>query len=147
MMNPDRSSEDESSASSRATLISIGSAILAVLMVPVFLYSMGPEGPIKVGDVVFAADRHRVRMIDAGIDGEQKHSATCFLEPRVQLGVQKIGFPPEGLMIAKPLPIETAESPSCSAGKPVAVHAHQVILKADLWGGLRDTLSHFFSRR
>ena len=84
MMNPDRSSEDESSASSRAPLISIGSAILAVLMVPVFLYSMGPEGPIKVDDVVFATDRHRVRMIDAGIDGEQKHSATCFLEPRVQ---------------------------------------------------------------
>ena len=48
MMNPDRSSEDESSAFSRAPLISIGSAILAVLMVPVFLYSMGPEGPIKV---------------------------------------------------------------------------------------------------
>jgi hypothetical protein len=72
-MNPDRSSEDESSASSRAPLISIGSAILAVLMVPVFLYSMGPEGPIKVGDVVFATDRHRVRMIDAGIDWGNKN--------------------------------------------------------------------------
>lgn len=147
MINSDRSSEDECSVSSPAPLISIGSAILAVLMVPVFLYSMGPEGPIKVGDVVFATDRHRVRMIDAGIDGEQTHSATCFLEPRVQLVVQKIGFPPEGLMIAKPLAIETAESPSCSAGKPVVVHTHQVTLKADLWGGLRDTLSYFFSRR
>ena len=147
MINSDRSSEDECSASSRAPLISIGLAILAVLMVPVFLYSMGPEGPIKVGDVVFATDRHRVRMIDAGIDGEQKHSATCFLEPRVQLVAEKIGIPPGGLMIAKPLAIETSESPSCSPGKPVVVHAHQVTLKADLWGGLRDTLSHFFSRR
>jgi hypothetical protein len=147
MMNSDRSSEDESSASSRAPLISIGLAILAVLMVPVFLYSMGPEGPIKVGDVVFATDRHRVRMIDAGIDGEQKHSATCFPEPGVQLVVEKIGIPAEGLMIAKPIAIETSESPSCSTGKPVVVHAHQVTLKADLWGGLRDTLSHFFSRR
>lgn len=107
----------------------------------------GAGRALKVGDVVFATDRHRVRMIDAGIDGEQTHSATCFLEPRVQLVVQKIGFPPEGLMIAKSLAIETAESPSCSAGKPVVVHTHQVTLKADLWGGLRDTPSYFFSRR
>ena len=48
MMNSDRSSEDESPTSSRTPLISIGLAILAVLMVPVFLYSVGPEGPIKV---------------------------------------------------------------------------------------------------
>jgi hypothetical protein len=147
MMNPDPSLEDESSTSSSTPRISIGLAILAVLMVPVFLYSVGPEGPIKVGNVVFATDRHRVRMIDAGIDGEQKHSATCFLEPRVQLVVQKIGIPQEGLMIANPIAIEKGGQGSCSPGKPVVVRAHQVTLKADLWGGLRDTLSHFFSRR
>jgi hypothetical protein len=147
MMNSNRSPEDEFSASSRTPLISIGLAILAVLMVPVFLYSVGPEGPIKVGDVVFATDRHRVRMIDAGVDGEQKHSSTCFLVPRVQLVVQKIGISPEGSMIAEPIAIEKAELPSCPPRMPVVVHAHQVTLKADLWSGLRDTLSHFFSSR
>lgn len=147
MMNSDRSPEDESSAFSRTPLISIGLVILTVLMVPVFLYSVGPEGPIKVGDVVFARDRHRVRMIDAGVDGEQKYSSTCFLEPRVQLVVQKIGIPSEGSIIAEPIAIEKAERPSCPPRMPVVVHAHQVTLKADLWGGLRDTLSHFFSSR
>jgi hypothetical protein len=146
-MNRDRSSEEESSTSSRTPLLSIGWAILAVLMVPVFLYSVGPEGPVKVGDVVFATDRHRVRMINAGVDGERIHSSVCFLKPRAQLVVQKIGIPPEGSMIAVPIAIERTERPSCPPRMPVVVYAHQVTLKADLWGGLRDTLSHFFSRR
>jgi hypothetical protein len=147
MMNRDRSSEDESSTSSRTPLLSIGLAILAVLMVPVFLYSVGPEGPIKVGDVVFTRDRHRVPMIDSEVDGKRTHSSMCFLEPRVQLVVQKIGIPPEGSMIAEPIAIEKSEPPFCLPRMPVLVHAHQVTLKADLWGGLRDTLSHFFSGR
>ncbi|MDH4359231.1 MAG: hypothetical protein OEY80_08665 [Nitrospirota bacterium] len=147
MMPLDRSSEEEPSTSSRTPLISIGLAILAVLMVPVFLYSVGPEGPIKVGDVVFAKDRHRVPMIDSQFDGKRKHSSMCFLEPRVQLVVQKIGILSEGSMIAEPIAIETADPPSCPPKMPVLVHAHQVTLKADLWGGLRDMLLHFFSGR
>ncbi|MEJ2231978.1 MAG: hypothetical protein P8X46_12455, partial [Nitrospirales bacterium] len=117
MMNWDRSSEEESSTSSRTPLVSIGFAILAVLIVPVFLYSVGPEGPIKVGDVVFATGHHRVPMIDA--DGERKYSSMCFLEPRVQLVVQKIGIPPEGSIIAEPIAIEKAEPPFCSPRTPV----------------------------
>ena len=147
MMNWDRSSEEESSTSSRTPLVSIGFAILAVLIVPVFLYSVGPEGRIKVGDVVFATDHHRVPMIDADVAGERKYSSMCFLEPRVQLVVQKIGIPPESSIIAEPIAIEKAEPPFCSPRTPVLVHAHQVTLKADLWGALRDTLSHFFSGR
>ena len=146
-MNWEHSSKEESSGSSHTPLISIGLAILVVLMVPVFLYSVGPEGPIKVGDVIFATDRHRVSMIDSKIDGEPKHSSTCFLEARVQLVVQKIGIPPGDSMIAEPIALEKAEPPFCSRRTPVLVHAHQVTLKADLWGGLRDTLSHFFSGR
>jgi len=143
----DRSSEEEPSTSSRTPLISIGLAILAVLMVPVFLYSVGPEGPVKVGDVVFATGRHRVSMIDSELNKERKHSSTCFLEPRVQLVVLKIGISSEGSMIAEPIAIEKAEPPSCLPRMPVLVHAHQVTLKVDLWGGLRDTLLHFFSWR
>ena len=53
-MNVDHLPEDDTSGSSRTPLIPIGLAIITVLMVPVFLYSVGPEGPLKVGDVVFA---------------------------------------------------------------------------------------------
>ena len=49
---------------SRSPLISIGLVVLAVLLVPMLLYSGGPEGPAKIGDVVFATERHRVRFVN-----------------------------------------------------------------------------------
>jgi hypothetical protein len=146
-MNWNGSSEEDTSPSSRTPLISIGFTILAVLLVPVFLYSLGPGGPIKVGDVVFATDRHRVSMIDSNVEGKRKQSMTCFLEPRVQLVVQTIGIPPGGLIIAEPIALEKSTPPFCPPRMPVLVHLHQVTLQANLWGGLRDTLSHFFSSR
>jgi hypothetical protein len=143
MINPDPSSEDESS--SRTSLISMGLAILAVLMVPVFLYSVGPEGPMKVGDVVFSTDRHRVPVLDSRMNGEDTSASTCFLESRVQLVVQKINSSPQGSMMAHPIGGEKSNPHSCSPNRLVLIYAHQVTLKPDVWGSLRDTVSHFFS--
>jgi hypothetical protein len=144
-MNRDHSSEEEPSTSSSAPLFSIGFAVLAVLLVPIFLYSVGPGGPIRVGDIVFVTDRYRVPMVNSDINGEQTQVSTCFLEPRVQLVVQRIGIPAEDVIIAEPIAIEKSEQPACPPRMPVVLHPHQVTLKADIWGGLRDTLSRFFS--
>ena len=127
--------------------MSIGFAVFAVLMVPVFLYSMSPDGPAKIGDVVFATDRHRVRMMASDDDEIGTHSAMCVLEPRVQLVVQKMGPPLEGSMLAEPVALEKTDLPFCLPGKLVKVYPHQVTLQPDMWGGLRDTLSHFISGR
>jgi len=146
-MSSDPSSEDEFSTSSRTPLLSIGLAIVAVLIVPVFLYSVGPDGPIKVGDVVFATDRHRVRMMAPESGEVGTPAAMCVLEPRVQLVVQQMSLPSEGSMIAEPVALEKAGPPFYPPRMPVVVYGHQVTLRPDLWGGLRDTLSHFFAGR
>ena len=145
MMNVDHLPEDDTSGSSRTPLIPIGLAIITVLMVPVFLYSVGPEGPLKVGDVVFATDRHRVQIVAPDALQHQRTKDSCMLEPRSQLVVQKIGMNPIGSIIAEPIGLEKAQAPFCFPRTPVLLHAHQVTLKADLWGGLRDTVIHFFS--
>ena len=80
-MKTDHSPEDDTSGSSRTPLIPIGLAIITVLMVPVFLYSVGPEGPLKVGDVVFATDRHRVKFC------RSQHSANSRLSRILYPGV------------------------------------------------------------
>ena len=67
MMNSDRFPGDETSDSSRTPLIPIGLTMVAVLIVPIVLYSVGPEGPLKAGDVVFSTDRHRVKFLDPTI--------------------------------------------------------------------------------
>jgi hypothetical protein len=146
MMHDDRASE-EASTSTATPLISIGIAVLIVLMVPVFLSSVGPGGPIRIGDVVFATGRYRVPMFVGDGDGARNPSSTCVLESRVQLVVQVIRVPPEGSMIAEPLAMEKVVPPYCPPRMPVVVHPHQVTLQPDLWGGLRDTFSHFFAGR
>lgn len=146
MMNADRSPEDETSDSSRTPLIPIGLAMIMVLIVPVFLYSVGPEGPLKVGDVVFATDRHRVKLLDQNIPQTQGYQDFCILESRVQLVVQKIDTMSGGSMVAEPLGVEKIDVPYCPPRTSVLLEPYQVTLKANIWGGLRDTLSNLVSR-
>lgn len=146
-MNGDYLPEDEASGSSRTPLIPIGLAIITVLIVPVVLYSVGPEGPLKVGDVVFATDRHRVKFSDPNIPQTQGYQDFCILESRVQLVVQKIDTMSGSSMIAEPIGVEKIDVPYCPPRTSVLLHPYQVTLKADIWGGLRDTLSNLVSGR
>jgi hypothetical protein len=147
MMKTDHSPEDNTSDSSRTPLIPIGLAILTVLMVPVFLYSVGPEGPLKVRDVVFATDRHWVKFVDPSIPQAQGYQEFCILESRVQLVVQKIDTMPGSSMVAEPIGVERIDVPYCPPRTSILLQPYQTTLKADLWGGLRDTLSNIVSGR
>jgi len=144
MMKADHLPEDDTEDSSPTPLIPIGLAIVTVLMVPVFLYSVGPEGPFKVGDVAFTTGLHRVQIVAPDAFQHQRTKDSCMLEHRSQLVAQKIGMNPIGSMIAEPIGLEKAQAPFCFPRTPVLLHAHQVTLKADLWGSLRDTVIHFF---
>ena len=147
MLNADQLPEDDTSGSSRTPLIPIGLAIITVLMVPVFLYSVGPEGPFKVGDVVFATDRHRANFLDPDIPQTQGYQDFCILESRVQLVVQKIGTMSGSSMVAEPIGVEKIDVPYCPPRTSVLLQPYQVTLKADIWGGLRDSLSNLLSGR
>lgn len=147
MMNSDRFPDDETSDSSRTPLIPIGLAIAAVLMVPIVLYSVGPEGPLKAGDVVFSTDRHRVKFLDPTISRARGFQDFCILESRVQLVVEKIDVMPGIPIVAQPIGVEKVEVPYCPPRTSIIVHPYQATLKADVWGGLRDALSNVVSGR
>jgi hypothetical protein len=147
MRNAGNLPEDDTEGSSHTPLIPIGLAIIAVLMVPVFLYSIGPEGPLKVGDVVFATDRHRVKFVDPTILQTQGYQDFCILESRVQLVVQHIDAMSGSLMVAEPIGVEKIDVPYCPPRTSVLLQPYQVTLKADIWSGLRDTLSNLVSGR
>ncbi len=137
--------DDHFSESSKTPLISIGAAIVVVLLVPVLLYTIGPEGPLKVGDVVFATDRHRVKFVDPTFPQTQGYQDFCILESRVQLVVQNIDTMPGRSMVAEPIGVETSEVPYCPPRTSVFLQPYQATLKANLWRGLRDTLSNLVS--
>jgi len=137
--------EEEISKPPPSPLIPIGLAIFAVLLVPIFLYSVGPEGPIKVGDVVFSTDRHRVVFARNSGMPREKPEGSCVLESRVQLVIQKIEGLPMKTFIAQPIGVEPIVRPFCPPRKSVVVYSHQVSLKADLWGSLKNTLGTLFT--
>jgi hypothetical protein len=139
--------DDHHSESSSAPLISISVAIVVVLLVSVVLYSVGPEGPLKVGDVVFATDRHRGKFVDPTIPRTQGYRDFCILELRVQLVVQKMEAMSGSSMVAEPIGAEKIDVPYCPPRTSVLLQPYQVTLRADLWGGLRDSLSNLVSQR
>ena len=145
MKNTDRSTGDDHDSSARTPLIPIGVAIFTVLLVPIVIYSIGPEGPFKVGDVVFTTDRHRVKFFDLNIARAQGYQDFCILESRVQLVVQKIDNLSGGGMLAEPIGVEKIDVPYCPPRMSVILYPYQATLKADLWGGLRDTLWNLMS--
>ena len=136
--------QDENS-DSRAPLVSIGLVVLAVLVVPIMLYSGGPEGPAKLGDVVFATDRHRVRFVNPESLASQGYQDFCVLESRTQLVVQKTGIPPDGSFMAEVIGTNQEQVPYCPSRVPVLLKPHHVTLKVDLWGGVWTTLARIFS--
>lgn len=128
---------------SRSPLISIGLVVLAVLLVPMLLYSGGPEGPAKIGDVVFVTERHRVRLVNPESLTAIGYQDFCVLESRTQLVVQQTGVPPDGSFIAEVIGIEEEQFPYCLPRVLVLLHPHRATLNADLWGGVRNTLIRF----
>lgn len=118
---------------------------MVVLFIPIVIYSVGPEGPLKVGDVVFATDRHRVKFVDSKISLAQGYRDFCILESRVQLVVQKIDLNAEEVIVAEPIGMEKINFPYCPPRTAVFLQPYQATLKADFWGGMRDTLSNLVS--
>ncbi|MDR4496234.1 MAG: hypothetical protein R3B74_17810 [Nitrospirales bacterium] len=135
--------QDENSES-RSPLISIGLVVLAVLMVPMLLYSGGPDGPAKIGDVVFATERHRVRFVNPESLFTLGYQDFCVLESRTQLVVQQTGVPPDGSLIAEVIGTHQEQPPYCLPRVPVILHPHQVTLHVDLWGGVKNALARVF---
>ena len=126
-------------------LIPVGLAIMAVLLVPVLMYSAGPEGPIKNGDVVFSTGQHRVYFEESQAYAAFGYPGYCTLNSREQLLVREsAGIRSDGTFIAQPLGDHLREFPACPSSAKLILHAHQITLKTDMLGSLRDSLAKLF---
>ena len=142
----DPSSEKNKSEQHRNPLVPIGMIVMGILFLPMLFYSTGPEGPVKEGDVVFATGKYRVSLIPGNQTAVGEPQPVCILEPREQLVIMtKLANRAEGTLLARILGKTTSEDPFCPPNAQVILMPHQVTLKVDTWGGIRDTFAHFFS--
>ena len=130
----------------RNPLIPIGCAVFAVLMIPPFIYSIGPEGPIKKDHVVFSTGNHRAYFEDDSRYQAFGYHGYCILQPRDQLVVvESAEARSDGTYLAQPIGPRKREFPSCPSQSMLILQPHQVTLKPDTWGGFQDALTRLFS--
>ncbi len=145
MADPFDSQTDEPK---RNPLIPIGLAILAVLIVPTFIYSIGPQGPIKKDHVVFSTGQHRAYFADEAQYQILGYQGFCVLQARDQLLVlESAEARSDKTYLAEKIGTRKTGFPECPSQSKVLLHGHQITLKPDMWGGLQDTLSRFFSTK
>jgi len=128
----------------RNPLIPMGFTVLAVLVIPLCIYSFGPEGPIKKNHVVFSTGQHRAYFADES--QYQDYRGYCLLHARDQLLVlESAEARSDRTYLAQTLGTKKREFPACPSQSHVILYEHQITLRPDLWGGLQDALARFFS--
>lgn len=128
----------------RNPLIPVGLTVLAILVIPLCIYSFGPEGPIKERHVVFATGQHRAYFADENQYDEYR--GYCILDAREQLLVlESAEARSDRTYLAQTLGTRKREFPACPSQARVIVHEHQITLRPDLWGGVQDALGRFVS--
>ena len=142
----DSPSKQNSPEHHRNPLVPMGMIVMGILILPMLFYSTGPEGPVKEGDVVFATGKHHVSLFQRNQNVGEEHQPLCILEPREQVVImKKLADRAEGTLLARILGKTTSEDPFCPPNAQIILKPHQVTLKVDTWGGIRDTFAHLFS--
>ena len=138
------SAEPHEAEAKRNPLIPVGLTVLAILVVPLCIYSFGPEGPIKKNHVVFSTGQHRAYFADES----QSHDyhGYCMLQARDQLLVlESAETRSDRTYLAQTLGTRKQEFPACPSQSHVILHEHQITLRPDLWGAIQDALGRVFS--
>lgn len=130
----------------RNPLIPVGLTVLAILVIPLGIYSFGPKGPIKKNHVVFSTGQHRAHFAD---DTQyQDYRGYCILQARDQLLVlESAESRSDGTYLAQTLGMRKQEFPACPSQSHVILYEHQITLRPDTWGGLQDALGRLFTSR
>ena len=140
-----RASDPNSQQPKRNPLIPIGLTILAVLVVPPFIYSIGPKGPIKMDNVVFSTGHYRAYFTNKRQYQILGYDDFCLLQARDQLLVlESVEARKDGVYLVQKIGTRKRAFPDCPSQSKIFLHEHQITLKPDMWGGLQDTLTWFF---
>ena len=137
-------SEHKDADAKRNPLIPVGLTVLAILAIPLGIYSFGPEGPIKKSHVVFSTGQHRAYFAEG--TWYEGYRGYCILEARDQLlVVEGAEDRTDGSYLARTLGTRKTEFPACPSQSHVILYEHQITLRPDTWGGLQDALGRLFT--
>lgn len=126
-------------------LWSMGLAVIAILAVPLIVYSLAPSGPLRAGDTIFAQGQQQVFIASSEAASGPHSRPTCLLDPNNPLIIQELPHTnPEGEILATVQGNSLAEWPFCPPHTQVHINTHQMFQKPDLWDELKRELARMF---
>lgn len=123
----------------------MGLAVIAILAVPLIVYSLAPSGPLRAGDTIFSQGQQQVLIVSSATTSGPQSRPTCLLDPNNPLIVQELPHSnPVGEILATVQGSSVAEWPFCPPHTPVRINTHQMFQKPDLLDGLKQELARMF---
>jgi len=123
-------------------LWSIAAAAAVIILTPMMLFSVAPDGPIREGDTVFSTGAHKVALYRPDQHRQAGYDSTCLLDPKDPMIV--IHAPAEGSdeeIIAQVQGKSTIEWPFCPPQAELLVKPYQVTQQPSLLQDLRDGIA------
>ena len=138
-------SEQSPRQSPEPPLWSIAAAGAVIVLTPMLLYSLAPDGPIREGDTVFSTGSHKVPLFQPDRYREVGYKSTCLLDPKDPLIVTHA--PAEGrddVIIAQVQGKTRIEWPFCPPQAELLVQRHHITQQPSLLQDLRDGMVRLF---
>jgi hypothetical protein len=126
-------------------LWSIALAAAVIVLTPMVLYSIAPDGPIREGDTVFSNGAHKVPLFQPDRYQQLGYDSTCLLDPKDPLIVtHSQAEVPEGELIAQVQGKSTIEWPFCPPQAELLVKPHHITQQLSLLQDLADGIRRLF---
>ena len=130
---------------SEPPLWSIGTAVVIILVTPLALYSLAPDGPFREGDTVFSDGQQRAQISKPASSRRNPSDETCLLDPNSPLIILQAPHDhSNGSLVAHVQGNPSEEWPFCPVHTEVVLATHQVFQKPMLFGVVRETLAKLF---
>ena len=128
-------------------LWSVAAAAAVIILTPMVLFSVAPDGPIREGDTVFSNGAHKVSLFRPDQHRQAGYDSTCLLDPKDPMIVSHA--PAEGSdegIIAQMQGKSTIEWPFCPPQAELLIKPYQVTQQPSLLQDLRDGILRLFKR-
>ncbi|MBP8117320.1 MAG: hypothetical protein KAY09_06250 [Nitrospira sp.] len=128
-------------------LWSIAAAAGVIILTPMLLYSIAPEGPIREGDTIFSNGAHKVTLFEPARYRQAGYEATCMLDPKDPLLVTHPPSEDESgeVIIAQVQGKRTIEWPFCPPQAELLVKRHHISQQPSILQDIRDGLLRLFT--
>ncbi|MCC2640623.1 MAG: hypothetical protein K0S45_1036 [Nitrospira sp.] len=122
-------------------LWSIGLAAAVIVLAPMVLYSIAPDGPIREGDTVFSNGSHKVQLFQPDRYQQAGYEYTCLLDPQDPLIVtHSPAEGPDDAIIVQVQGKSAIEWPFCPPQAELLVRRHHIAQQPNLLRDLADRI-------